>query len=213
MYKQMLNSVVKISMMSAKYFEYYTITLRGPLFRGHTFFWRISRQNSNGVTPNGCAKFRWGRLNADAVAENWELSTRSVVNLARSQVYHTERLPTGTCLQRVARVCQRHLILVISSSSSSSLLLLLLQRPNTGRKLLLLWRCRRIWRHTSIIHWQLYRSSLESHTTKLLGAIVSRCSFIASHSPRWSGLTTIANRQLIDTRHPYSHRKWDFTQL
>jgi len=31
----MLNSVVKISMMSAKYFEYYTIMLRGPFFRGH----------------------------------------------------------------------------------------------------------------------------------------------------------------------------------
>ena len=24
-------------MMSAKYFEYYTIILRGPFFRGHTF--------------------------------------------------------------------------------------------------------------------------------------------------------------------------------
>ena len=32
----MLNSVVKISIMSAKYFEYYTIILRGPFFRGHT---------------------------------------------------------------------------------------------------------------------------------------------------------------------------------
>jgi len=29
MYKYMLNSVVKISMMSVKYFEYYTIILRG----------------------------------------------------------------------------------------------------------------------------------------------------------------------------------------
>jgi len=28
----MLNSVVKISMMSTKYFEYYTIILRGPFF-------------------------------------------------------------------------------------------------------------------------------------------------------------------------------------
>jgi len=27
----MLNSVVKLSMMSAKYFEYYTIILRGPV--------------------------------------------------------------------------------------------------------------------------------------------------------------------------------------
>ena len=31
----MLNSVVKISMMSVKYFEYYTIILRGRFFRGH----------------------------------------------------------------------------------------------------------------------------------------------------------------------------------
>jgi len=50
------------------------------------------RQNSNRVSPNGGAKCSWGdRLNADAVAENWRLSTRSVINLVRSQVYHTER--------------------------------------------------------------------------------------------------------------------------
>jgi len=30
MYKYVLNSVVKISMMFAKYFEYYTVILRGP---------------------------------------------------------------------------------------------------------------------------------------------------------------------------------------
>jgi len=35
----MLNYVVKISMMSAKYFEYYTIILRGgAFFRGHAVF-------------------------------------------------------------------------------------------------------------------------------------------------------------------------------
>jgi len=34
-----------------------------------------------------------GRLNVCAVAANWRLSTRSVVNLARSQVEHTERSP------------------------------------------------------------------------------------------------------------------------
>ena len=39
MYKYALNSVVKISMMFAKYFEYYTIILRGPFFRGHTVYW------------------------------------------------------------------------------------------------------------------------------------------------------------------------------
>jgi len=36
MYKYALNSVVKISMMFAKYLEYYTIILRGGgVFRGH----------------------------------------------------------------------------------------------------------------------------------------------------------------------------------
>jgi len=43
--------------------------------------------------PNGGAKCRWGRLNAREVAENWRLSMRSVVNVTRSQVYHTERPP------------------------------------------------------------------------------------------------------------------------
>jgi len=37
----MLNSVVKISMVSAKYFEYYTIILRGPFFRGHTVYFVV----------------------------------------------------------------------------------------------------------------------------------------------------------------------------
>jgi len=32
MHKHVLNSVVKISMMFAKYFEYYTIILRGAVF-------------------------------------------------------------------------------------------------------------------------------------------------------------------------------------
>jgi len=35
MYKYVLKSVVKISMRFAKYFEYYTIILRGRFFRGH----------------------------------------------------------------------------------------------------------------------------------------------------------------------------------
>jgi len=54
---------------------------------------RKFRQNPKMVTPDGGAKCRWGRLNADAVAANCRLSTRSVVNLVRSQVYHTERPP------------------------------------------------------------------------------------------------------------------------
>jgi len=49
-----------------------------------------SRQNSNGFTPNRGTKCRWGRLNAGAVAANWQLLTRSIVSLARLQVYHTE---------------------------------------------------------------------------------------------------------------------------
>jgi len=38
MYKYMLNSVVKISLMFAQYFEYYGIILRGRVFvdGGHT---------------------------------------------------------------------------------------------------------------------------------------------------------------------------------
>jgi len=72
-------------------------------------------QNSNRVTPNRGAKFRWGRLNAGEVAENWRLSIWSVVNLAWSQVYHTER--PSTCafsvMQHVTWVCQRQLILVL----------------------------------------------------------------------------------------------------
>jgi len=36
-------------------------------------------------------------LNAGAVAENWQLSTQSVVNLARLQVYHTDH--KRICLQ------------------------------------------------------------------------------------------------------------------
>jgi len=45
----------------------------------------------NGVTRNGGAKCRCGRLNAREVAENWRLLMRRIVNLARSQVNHNER--------------------------------------------------------------------------------------------------------------------------
>ena len=50
-----------------------------------------SHQNSNEFTPDEGTKCIWRRLNADEVAENWRLSTRSVVNLAWSQVYNTCR--------------------------------------------------------------------------------------------------------------------------
>jgi len=39
------------------------------------------------VTPTEGSKCRWGRLSADAVAEKWWLPIRSIVSLARSQVY------------------------------------------------------------------------------------------------------------------------------
>jgi len=42
---------------------------------------------------NGGAKCRRGRLNAGVVAENGQLSTRSIVNLFWSHVYHTEHPP------------------------------------------------------------------------------------------------------------------------
>jgi len=58
---------------------------------GTLVFWRRkSQQNSNRVIPNGGAKCRWGGLNAGAVAENWQLPTWSIINLAQSQVCHTE---------------------------------------------------------------------------------------------------------------------------
>jgi len=65
--------------------------------------------------PNRGTKCRWGRLNAGAVAENWRLWTRTIVNLVRSQVYHTEHIYLHIrpdAARRVARVCQRQLILV-----------------------------------------------------------------------------------------------------
>ena len=52
-----------------------------------------------GVTPNGGDRYRWDRLNAGALAENWQLSMRSVVNFAWSQVYHPEH--PIICLQHV----------------------------------------------------------------------------------------------------------------
>ena len=81
------------------------------------FLFRRSRQNSFGVTPNGGAKCRWGRLNAGAVAANWWLSMRRIANLVRSLVYHTQYPPYFGCstfakMQRVARVCQRQLVRV-----------------------------------------------------------------------------------------------------
>jgi len=50
----MLHSVVKISMMSAKYFEYYTIILRGPFFRGHTVYWTVATSSSIGSNLSNC---------------------------------------------------------------------------------------------------------------------------------------------------------------
>jgi len=54
------------------------ITQTTPYDSPETLFFccRQSRQNSNGVTPNGGAKCRLGMLNAGTVGENWRLSTR-----------------------------------------------------------------------------------------------------------------------------------------
>ena len=57
---------------------------------------KISATVKRGITPTEAPispKRRWGRLNAGAVTAYWRLSTRSVVNLVWSQVYHTERPP------------------------------------------------------------------------------------------------------------------------
>ena len=59
----------------------------------HTIAQRRRKYRQNVVTPNGGGKCTWGTLNASDVAENWRLSTRSVANLARSQVYNNERPP------------------------------------------------------------------------------------------------------------------------
>jgi len=56
-----------------------TVPHDSPVF----WCWK-SRQNSNGVTPDGGVK-------CNAVAANWLLLPRRVVNLVQSQVYHTER--------------------------------------------------------------------------------------------------------------------------
>jgi len=61
--------------------------------------------------PNEVAKCRWGRLNAGAVAENLRLSMRSVVNLVRSQLCHTER-PRYLFAARRAGLSETWLILV-----------------------------------------------------------------------------------------------------
>jgi len=77
-------------------------------------------KTQTGVTPNGGTKCRWGRLKAGAIAENWRLSTRSVVNLVRSQVGLNQTASTlfvcstFAVMQRVARICQRQLIFVVT---------------------------------------------------------------------------------------------------
>ena len=56
----MLNSVVKISMMSAKYFEYYTIILRGAVFSWTHCIYRYTftgNDNTHGESPGGQRRF------------------------------------------------------------------------------------------------------------------------------------------------------------
>ena len=69
-----------------------------------------SRKIQMELYPNRGAKCRWGRLNVGKAAENWQLSTRSVVSLARSQVYHSERPPArspwcSSCWHPCYKVC------------------------------------------------------------------------------------------------------------
>jgi len=54
------------------------------------------------------------QLNTSEVADNnWRVSTRVVVNLVRSQVYHNERAAARSpCCSASRGVCQRQLILV-----------------------------------------------------------------------------------------------------
>jgi len=77
---------------------------------GTLVFWRRKfRQKLKRGIPNGGAKCRRGTLNAAEVAENWRLSTRSVVNWGRLQVYRTFAV-----LQCVARGLSVTAILVQS---------------------------------------------------------------------------------------------------
>jgi len=55
MYKHVQNSVVKISMMFPKYFEYYTIILREPFFCGHA----VDVKRTAAVWPPEVAETSW----------------------------------------------------------------------------------------------------------------------------------------------------------
>jgi len=59
---------------------------------------KISAKLKRGQPQQG-AKCRWVRLDVGGVTANWRLSTWTVVNFVRSQVYHTERPPV--CFQHV----------------------------------------------------------------------------------------------------------------
>jgi len=68
----MLNSVVvKISMMSAKYLEYYTIILRRPFFRGHTvdgcIVWNV--QNAVFCLKHSAMRLNWAcpKITSDTI--------------------------------------------------------------------------------------------------------------------------------------------------
>jgi len=61
-------------------------------------FWcQRSQQNSNGGTPNGGTKCRWGMLKLATFdktrCNSKTLTVASIVNLVWSQVYHSERPP------------------------------------------------------------------------------------------------------------------------
>jgi len=87
--------------------------------QGTLVFWCLkSRQNSDGVTPNGGDKCRWGRLNAGAVAENWWLSRLDAKYCQISSVASLSHWASTLFLcsmfavmQHVAQVWQQQVIL------------------------------------------------------------------------------------------------------
>jgi len=66
-------------------------------------------KTQTGSSTTEAPKCRWGRLNANVVAENWRLSTWSVVNVVLSQVSHTEHpacLLTFSCRRIFMKFCK-----------------------------------------------------------------------------------------------------------
>ena len=102
-------------------------------------FWsRKSRQNSNGVTPNGGAKYRWGRLNTGAVAQ--KLATFDAKRCQLSSVVSRKFITLSVhliCLQHVRRDAARRAFV----SDSWSLYWLRVAERIIFRSAVLTYRC------------------------------------------------------------------------